>query len=132
MDNSGFAIFKDFHPRVPHDIQMARPRKNSIENSAATVGYGARRAKGVLGRVHEVFLSRIASAEGKKVGEFYTPRCVVKLLVEILEPYRGLVYDPCCGSPGMFVQSVEFIRGHFEAGGDPRRRNANFLQAAVK
>jgi type I restriction-modification system DNA methylase subunit len=66
----------------------------------------------VLGRVYEYFLSQFASAEGKKGGEFYTPRCVVKLLVEMLEPYRGRVYDPCCGSSGMFVQSVEFIRAH--------------------
>src|SRR5579884_606714 len=73
------------------------------------VGDEASRAKDVLGRV---YLSQFASAEGKKGGEFYTPRCVVKLLVEMLEPYRGRVYDPCCGSSGMFVQSVEFIRAH--------------------
>ena len=73
-------------------------------------------AHDLLGRVYEYFLSQFASAEGKKGGEFYTPRCVVKLLVEMLEPYRGRVYDPCCGSSGMFVQSVEFIRAH--AGGN--------------
>ena len=73
------------------------------------------RSKDVLGRVYEYFLSRFASAEGKKGGEFYTPRCVVKLLVEVMEPYRGRVYDPCCGSSGMFVQSVEFIRRHATA-----------------
>ena len=71
----------------------------------------------MLGRVYEYFLSQFASAEGKKGGEFYTPRCVVKLLVEMLEPYKGRVYDPCCGSSGMFVQSVEFIRA--------TRRNGN-------
>ncbi len=76
------------------------------------VGDEASRAKDVLGRVYEYFLAQFASAEGKKGGEFYTPRCVVKLLVEMLEPYRGRVYDPCCGSSGMFVQSVEFIRAH--------------------
>lgn len=76
------------------------------------VGDEASRAKDVLGRVYEYFLSQFASAEGKKGGQFYTPRCVVKLLVEMLEPYRGRVYDPCCGSSGMFVQSVEFIRAH--------------------
>lgn len=64
------------------------------------VGDEAARAKDVLGRVYEYFLSQFASAEGKKGGEFYTPRCVVKLLVEMLEPYRGRVYDPCCGSSG--------------------------------
>jgi len=81
------------------------------------VGDEASRAKDVLGRVYEYFLSQFASAEGKKGGEFYTPRCVVKLLVEMLEPYRGRVYDPCCGSSGMFVQSVEFIRAHAKGNG---------------
>ena len=76
------------------------------------VGDEASRARDVLGRVYEYFLSQFASAEGKKGGEFYTPGCVVKLLVEMLEPYRGRVHDPCCGSSGMFVQSVEFIRAH--------------------
>jgi type I restriction enzyme M protein len=80
------------------------------------IGDADARAKDVLGRVYEYFLSQFASAEGKKGGEFYTPRCVVKLLVEMLEPYKGRVYDPCCGSSGMFVQSVEFIRAH--AGGN--------------
>ena len=83
------------------------------------VGDEASRAKDVLGRVYEYFLSQFASAEGKKGGEFYTPRCVVKLLVEMLEPYRGRVYDPCCGSSGMFVQSVEFIRAHASGNGNP-------------
>lgn len=82
------------------------------------VGDQASRAKDVLGRVYEYFLSQFASAEGKKGGEFYTPRCVVKLLVEMLEPYRGRVYDPCCGSAGMFVQSVEFIRAHATGNGN--------------
>ena len=82
------------------------------------VGDEASRAKDVLGRVYEYFLSQFASAEGKKGGEFYTPRCVVKLLVEMLEPYRGRVYDPCCGSSGMFVQSVEFIRAHATGNGN--------------
>ncbi len=82
------------------------------------VGDADARAKDVLGRVYEYFLSQFASAEGKKGGEFYTPRCVVKLLVEMLEPYRGRVYDPCCGSSGMFVQSVEFIRAHASGNGN--------------
>jgi type I restriction enzyme M protein len=81
------------------------------------IGDEASRAKDVLGRIYEYFLSQFASAEGKKGGEFYTPRCVVKLLVEMLEPYRGRVYDPCCGSSGMFVQSVEFIRAHATGNG---------------
>jgi type I restriction enzyme M protein len=70
------------------------------------------RSKDLLGRVYEYFLSQFASAEGKKGGEFYTPRCVVKLLVEMIDPFKGRVYDPCCGSSGMFVQSEEFIVAH--------------------
>ncbi len=82
------------------------------------VGDAEARSKDVLGRVYEYFLSQLASAEGKRGGEFYTPRCVVRLLVEMLEPYRGRVYDPCCGSSGMFVQSVEFIRTHANGNGN--------------
>ena len=82
------------------------------------VGDAEARSKDVLGRVYEYFLSQFASAEGKKGGEFYTPRCVVKLLVEMLEPYQGRVYDPCCGSSGMFVQSMEFIRAHANGNGN--------------
>lgn len=66
----------------------------------------------VLGRVYEYFLGRFASAEGRGAGEFYTPRSVVRLLVEMLEPYNGRVFDPCCGSGGMFVQSAEFVASH--------------------
>lgn len=76
------------------------------------VGDAESRSRDVLGRVYEYFLSQFASAEGKKGGEFYTPRCVVRLLVEMIEPYKGRVYDPCCGSSGMFVQSEEFIAAH--------------------
>jgi len=89
------------------------------------IGDKASRAKDVLGRVYEYFLSQFASAEGKKGGEFYTPRCVVKLLVEMLEPYRGRVYDPCCGSSGMFVQSVEFIRAHAKGNGNGGKAKAD-------
>jgi len=89
------------------------------------VGDEASRAKDVLGRVYEYFLSQFASAEGKKGGEFYTPRCVVKLLVEMLEPYRGRVYDPCCGSSGMFVQSVDFIRAHASGNGNGGKAKAD-------
>ncbi len=89
------------------------------------IGDEEARAKDVLGRVYEYFLSQFASAEGKKGGEFYTPRCVVKLLVEMLEPYRGRVYDPCCGSSGMFVQSVEFIRAHANGNGNGGKTRAD-------
>ena len=89
------------------------------------VGDEEARSKDVLGRVYEYFLSQFASAEGKKGGEFYTPRCVVKLLVEMLEPYQGRVYDPCCGSSGMFVQSVEFIRAHASGNGNGGQARAD-------
>ena len=85
------------------------------------VGDAEARSRDVLGRVYEYFLSQFASAEGKKGGEFYTPRCVVKLLVEMIEPYRGRVYDPCCGSSGMFVQSIEFINAHASGNGNGGR-----------
>jgi type I restriction enzyme M protein len=76
------------------------------------LGGSENHARDILGRVYEYFLGQFASKEGKKGGEFYTPRCIVKLLVEMLRPYRGRVYDPCCGSGGMFVQSEEFIKAH--------------------
>ena len=69
-------------------------------------------ADDVLGRIYEYFLGQFASSEGKRGGEYYTPRCVVRLLVEMLEPFKGRVYDPCCGSGGMFVQSAEFVAAH--------------------
>lgn len=76
------------------------------------IGTTDARSKDILGRVYEYFLSQFASAEGKQGGQFYTPRCVVQLLVEMLAPYKGRVYDPCCGSGGMFVQSEKFIEAH--------------------
>ena len=66
----------------------------------------------MLGRVYEYFLGQFAGAEGKRGGEFYTPRSVVRTLVEMIEPYQGRVYDPCCGSGGMFVQSEKFVDEH--------------------
>lgn len=66
----------------------------------------------ILGRTYEYCLAKFAEAEGKNAGEFYTPACIVQTLVEIIEPYHGRVYDPCCGSGGMFVQSAEFVRRH--------------------
>lgn len=76
------------------------------------VGGDDAKAKDVFGRVYEYFLSEFAGAEGKRGGEFYTPRSVVNLLVNMLEPYKGRVYDPCCGSGGMFVQSERFVEEH--------------------
>jgi len=77
----------------------------TIELTASSEGEQTHRSVDLLGRVYEYFLTRFASAEGKNGGQFYTPSCVVRCLVEMLEPYKGRIYDPCCGSGGMFVQS---------------------------
>lgn len=76
------------------------------------VGGDEAKARDVFGRVYEYFLSGFAGAEGKRGGEFYTPRSVVNLLVQMLEPYQGRIYDPCCGSGGMFIQSEKFVENH--------------------
>jgi type I restriction enzyme M protein len=114
---------KDYaHPRLD------KQRLGQLIDLVGNIGLGdeANRSRDVLGRVYEYFLSQFASAEGKKGGQFYTPRCVVKVLVEMLEPYKGRVYDPCCGSGGMFVQSVEFVQAH-ATGND----NGGKIKAAV-
>src|SRR5215210_4863241 len=80
--------------------------------STATLGTKEAQSKDLLGKVYEYFLGEFALAEGKKGGQFYTPASVVKILVEMLEPYEGRVFDPCCGSGGMFVQSEKFIKSH--------------------
>ena len=80
--------------------------------SNIALGEAKERSADVLGHVFEYFLGEFALAEGKKGGQFYTPRCVVRLLVEMLEPFKGRVLDPCCGSGGMFVQSEEFVEKH--------------------
>ena len=81
-------------------------------SDARFTGHGEKQARDVLGEVYEYFLEKFARAEGKRGGEFYTPSSVVKLLVEVLEPYAGRVYDPCCGSGGMFVQAEKFVVAH--------------------
>ena len=102
---------------LPKDY--ARPALNKVmlgELIDLVSGIGmaeeADRSRDILGRVYEYFLGGFAGAEGKRGGEFYTPRSVVRLLAEMLEPYKGRVYDPCCGSGGMFVQSEKFVEEH--------------------
>lgn len=73
---------------------------------------GASKATDVLGRVYEYFLAQFASSEGRSGGEYYTPRSVVQLLVDMVQPFKGKVYDPCCGTAGMFVQSEQFVIEH--------------------
>lgn len=93
---------------------LDKQRLGELIDLIGTIGLGdeASRSKDILGRVYEYFLSRFASAEGKGGGEFYTPQSVVRLLVAVIEPFRGRVYDPCCGSGGMFVQSERFVEAH--------------------
>ena len=93
---------------------LDKRRLGELVDLIGTIGLGEEenRSKDILGRVYEYFLSQFASAEGKKGGQFYTPRCVVQVLVEMLAPYKGRVYDPCCGSGGMFVQSEAFVEAH--------------------
>ncbi len=99
---------------------LDKARLGQLINLVSDIALGAPadRAKDTLGRVYEYFLAQFASAEGKQSGQFYTPRHVVRVLVEMLSPYKGRVYDPCCGSGGMFVQSERFIEAHAGRIGD--------------
>jgi len=108
---------------LPKDY--ARPALNTVMlgeliDLISGIGMGEEvdQSKDILGRVYEYFLGGFAGAEGKRGGEFYTPRSVVRVLVEMLEPYKGRVYDPCCGSGGMFVQSEHFVEAHGGRVGD--------------
>ncbi len=93
---------------------IAPDKMRALINKIAGVGFkeDRARARDMLGRVYEYFLGKFAQAEGKRGGEFFTPPSIVRLLVEMLEPYEGRVYDPCCGSAGMFVQSERFVTAH--------------------
>jgi len=120
VDDAMVAIERD-NPRLKGVLpkEYARPaldkhRLGELIDLIGTIGMGdkASRSKDILGRVYEYFLGMFASAEGKKGGQFYTPQSVVRLLVEMLAPYKGRIYDPCCGSGGMFVQSEKFVEAH--------------------
>jgi len=126
LDDAMIAIERD-NPSLkgvlPKDY--ARPaldkqRLGEVIDLIGNIGLGDKdsRSKDILGRVYEYFLAQFASAEGKKGGQFYTPRPVVQLLVEMLAPYKGRVFDPCCGSGGMFVQSVKFVKAHATGNGN--------------
>jgi type I restriction enzyme M protein len=108
---------------LPQDYgrpDLDKRRLGELIDLISTIAMGdvQSRSQDILGRVYEYFLGQFATAEGKKGGQFYTPASVVRLLVEMLEPYRGRVYDPCCGSGGMFVQSEKFILAHGGSIGD--------------
>lgn len=101
-------------PKVYARQNLDRTGLGGLIDLIGTIALGTDEAKSkdILGQVYEYFLGQFALAEGKKGGQFYTPRSVVGLLVEMLEPYEGRVFDPCCGSGGMFVQSEKFIEAH--------------------
>ena len=120
LDDAMIAIERD-NPSIKGVLpkEYARPgldkaRLGELVDLVSSIGLGdaASRSKDVLGRVYEYFLTQFASAEGKNGGQFYTPRSVVTLLVDMLAPYKGRVFDPCCGSGGMFVQSEKFLEAH--------------------
>ncbi|CAO3404841.1 class I SAM-dependent DNA methyltransferase [Azospirillum palustre] len=120
IDEAMIAIEKDnenLKGVLPKDY--ARPALNAVMLgelidlvSGIALGKNKDEARDVLGRVYEYFLGQFAGSEGKRGGEFYTPRSVVRVMVEMIEPYKGRVYDPCCGSGGMFVQSEKFVELH--------------------
>ena len=93
---------------------LDKTRLGEVVDLISDISLGNEKAKqsDVLGRVYEYFLNEFASQEGKRGGEFYTPRSIVRILVEMIEPYKGRIYDPCCGSGGMFVQSDKFVQEH--------------------
>jgi type I restriction enzyme M protein len=110
-DNTGL---KGVLPKNYAREGLDKQRLGELIDLIGTIGLGDKenRSKDILGRVYEYFIGRFADAEGKSGGQFYTPRSIVKLLVDMLEPYKGRVFDPCCGSGGMFVQSEKFVQVH--------------------
>jgi type I restriction enzyme M protein len=101
-------------PRIYARVPLASQKLGELVTTVAKVGFGddEDRARDILGRTYEYFIKRFAAAEGHRGGEFYTPRSVTRLLVEMLGPYRGRVFDPACGSCGLFIQSADFIESH--------------------
>ena len=102
------ALPDNYFSRLGLDVSKLAALIDSINN----IDTVADKEEDVVGRVYEYFLGKFAATEGKGGGEFYTPKCVVNLIAEMIEPYKGKIYDPCCGSGGMFVQSVKFIENH--------------------
>ena len=120
IDDAMIAIEKDNQslkgvlPKSYARPDLDKTRLGELIDIFSTIGMGdkASRSKDMLGRIYEYFIGRFAGAEGKGGGEFFTPQSVVKTLVAMIEPYKGRVYDPCCGSGGMFVQSEKFVEAH--------------------
>jgi len=120
IDNAMEAIekinppLKNILPKIYADPELNKQRLGELIDLIGTIGFNqnANKSQDLLGRVYEYFLGQFADAEGKKGGQFWTPQSIVKLLVEMLEPFNGRVYDGCCGSGGMFVQSEKFVLNH--------------------
>jgi type I restriction enzyme M protein len=114
------ATLKGVLPKNYGREDLNKQRLGELIDLVGSIGLGDKenRSKDILGRVYEYFLGQFADAEGKNGGQFYTPRSIVQLLVEMLEPYKGRVFDPCCGSGGMFVQSEKFAEAHGGRVGD--------------
>ena len=120
IDDAILAVERDnpiLKSKLPRDYArrgIAPEKMKGLIDLIAGIGFKGDRSKArdTLGRVYEYFLGKFAQDEGKLGGEFFTPRCIVRLLVEMIEPYEGRVYDPCCGSAGMFVQSERFVEEH--------------------
>lgn len=93
-------------------IDLDRSKLAALIDTISNINTIADKSQDVVGRVYEYFLSKFALAEGKGKGEFYTPKSIVNLIAELIEPYKGKIYDPCCGSGGMFVQSLKFVESH--------------------
>jgi len=107
------ALPDNYFSRLGLDASKLAALIDAINNIDTIVGEeGSASEEDIVGRVYEYFLGNFAATEGKGGGEFYTPKCVVNLLAEMIEPYHGKIYDPCCGSGGMFVQSVKFVENH--------------------
>ena len=96
----------------PKDLASLIDTIHNIEKLSSEASDNEGGEEDIVGRVYEYFLGKFAASEGKGGGEFYTPKCVVNLIAEMIEPYKGKIYDPCCGSGGMFVQSIKFIESH--------------------
>jgi type I restriction enzyme M protein len=120
IDDAMIAIEKD-NPSIKGILSkdyaratLDKKRLGELIDLIGTIGLGDKkhRSKDILGRVYEYFLGEFASAEGKGAGQFYTPRSIVRILIEMIEPFKGRIFDPCCGSGGMFVQSEKFVEAH--------------------
>ena len=107
-------MLSDVTPQVFSDSKIANENLTSLINEFSKIGFGTKEALDIdmFGRVYEFFIKKFAMGEGRRGGQFYTPRSVVKLMVDILEPYKGIIFDPACGSGGMFVQSHKFLDAH--------------------